>query len=126
MLVISHVAWVLNQVTKGGGKENCVCGKSEQQEFDDLKHFLCSTPILSLLDLQQPFEIETNASYYVLGVILTQHGHLVAYHSETLLDVIHKYPTHDKEMHSIVQSYQQWKNYISWKETIIHTYHNPM
>jgi hypothetical protein len=48
-------------------------GLSQQQAFDDLKQRLCSTPVLSLPDLQQPFEIETNASDYVVGVILTQH-----------------------------------------------------
>ena len=28
MLGFSHIAWVLNQVTKGGGKENFMWGKS--------------------------------------------------------------------------------------------------
>jgi hypothetical protein len=60
--------------------------------------------MLSLPNLQQPFEIETDASDYVVGVVLTQHGHPVAYHSETLSDTICKYPTYDKEMYSIVQS----------------------
>ena len=83
-------------------------------------------PILTLLDLQQPFEIETYASYYAIGVVLTQHGHLVAYHSETISDIVHKYPTYDKEMYSILQAYCQWKNYILGKETVIHTNHKPL
>jgi hypothetical protein len=32
-----HIAWALIQVTRGGGKENFVWGKSQKQEFDDLK-----------------------------------------------------------------------------------------
>ena len=87
----------------------------------ELKHCLCSAPVLSLPDLQQPFEIETDASDYAVGAILTQHGHPMAYHSETLLDAVRKYPTYDKEMHSIVQAYRQWKHYILEKETVIHT-----
>jgi hypothetical protein len=83
-------------VTKGGGKAKFVWGLSQQQEFDDLKQRLCSTPVLSLLDLQQPFEIETNVSDYVVGPVLTQHEHPVAYHSETLSDVIRKYPPYEK------------------------------
>ena len=66
--------------------------------------------VLSLLDLQQPFEIETDASDYVVGVFLTQHGHVVAYHSETLSDEAQKYPTYDNEKYSIVQAFGQWKH----------------
>ena len=60
--------------------------------------------MLTLPDLQQPFEIETDASHYVIGVVLTQQGHPVAYHSEILLDTVQKYPTYDKEMYSIVSA----------------------
>ena len=58
--------------------------------------------MLTLPDLQQPFEIKTDASEYAIGAVLTQQGHPVAYHSETLLDTVRKYPTYDKEMYSIV------------------------
>jgi hypothetical protein len=103
-----------------------VWGKEQQITFNDLKHCLCSTPVLSLLDLQKTFEIETNASDYVVGIVLTQHGFLVAYHSGTLFDTVHKYPTYDKEMYSIVQVCCQWKHYILVKEMIIHTDHKPL
>ena len=79
--------------------------------------------MLTLLDLQQPFEIKTNASDYAIGVVLTQHGHPVAYHSETLSDTVRKYPTYEKEMYSIVQACWQWKNYILGKETVINIDH---
>ena len=61
-------------------------------------------PVLTLLDLQHPFEIETDASDYVVGAVLTQHGNLVAYHSEKLSDAVRKYTTYDKDMYSIVQA----------------------
>ena len=57
-----------------------------------------------MLYLQQPFEIEIDASDYVIGVVLTQHGHLVAYHSETLYNVVHRYPTYVKHLHSIMHA----------------------
>jgi len=82
-----------------------------------MKNCLHSTPILTLLDLQQLFEIDTDASDYTIDV---------AYHSETLLDTVWKYPTYKKEMYSIVQACRQWKNYIMGKETIIHTYRQPL
>jgi hypothetical protein len=60
--------------------------------------------VLTLPDLQQPFEIEIDAYDYAIGAVLTQHGHPVEYHSETLFDTVRKYPTYDKEMYSIVQA----------------------
>jgi hypothetical protein len=54
----SHIAWVLRQVTWGGRKDKFMWGQSQQQAFDDLKQRLCSTPVLSLSNLQEPFEIE--------------------------------------------------------------------
>jgi hypothetical protein len=126
VLGFSHIAWALSQVTKGGNKEIFVWDMSQKKSFDDLKKDLCSSLVLSLLDLQHPFEIETNSSYCVVGIILTQHDHPMEYHTETLLDVICKYPNYDKEMYSIVKSYCQWRHYIIGKETFTHIDHNPL
>ena len=82
--------------------------------------------MLTFPDLQQPFEVEIDAFDYAIGVVLTQHGHPVAYHSETLLDIVRKYPTYDKEMYSIVRAYRQWKHYILGKEMVIHTDQRPL
>jgi hypothetical protein len=79
-----------------------------------------------LLDLQQPFEIENDASDYAIGAVVTQHDHMVAYNSETLSNTIWKYPTYEKEMYYIVEACHQWKNYILGKKTIIHTDHKPL
>jgi hypothetical protein len=38
VLVFSHIAWALSQVTKGGGRAKFVWGKEKQRAFDDLKH----------------------------------------------------------------------------------------
>jgi hypothetical protein len=55
-------------------------------------------------DLQYPFDIEIDAFDYAFGVVLTEQGHMVAYHSETLSDFFCRYPTYDKEMYYIVQT----------------------
>ena len=46
---------------------------------------------------QQPFKIETDALDYAVDVVLTQHGHLMAYHSEMLSNVVckHESPFHE-------------------------------
>lgn len=126
MLGFSHIAWPLSQVTMGGCKSKFAWAKSQHKTFDDIKHFLCSTLVLTLPNLQQPYEIEINTSDYIVGIVFTQHGHPLAYHSGKILDAIHKYPSYEKEMYSIVQAYWQWKHYILRKEMIIHTDHGPL
>jgi len=110
MLGFSHIAWAIIQVTKGGGKDKFVWFESQHKSFVKLKHHLCSAPVLSLPDLQQPFEIEIDASDYAVVAVLTQHGNLVAYHSERISDAIRKYDTYDMKMYSIVHDYRQWKH----------------
>ena len=104
MLGFSHITWPLIEVTKGGAKAKLFCSETQQKAFAELKHHLCCAPVFILLDLQQPFEIEIDASDYDIGAVLTQQGHPVAYHSETLSDTVRKYPTYDKEMYSILQA----------------------
>ena len=61
-----------------------------------------------------------------LVMVLNLHGHRMAYHIETLLDTVCKYPTYDKEIHYKFPSCCQHKHYILGKETIIHTDHKPL
>jgi hypothetical protein len=62
-------------VTKGGEKAKFVWDASQNKSFKDLKFHLCSARVLVIPDLQQPFDIEINASYYAIGVVLTQNEH---------------------------------------------------
>jgi hypothetical protein len=42
----------------------------QQKAFKTLKKNISTTPVLALPDLQQPFEIQTDASRYVMGAVL--------------------------------------------------------
>ena len=88
VLGFSHFTWPLSQVTKGGAKAKFFWAESQQKAFIELKDCLCTAPVLTLPDLQQPFEVETDASDYAVGAVLTQHGHPMAYHSETLSETV--------------------------------------
>jgi hypothetical protein len=57
---------------------------------------LVLNPSCLITFLQQPFEIETYALDDAVGTVLTQQRHPVAYYSDTLSDVVYKYPTYEK------------------------------
>lgn len=76
-------------MTKGGGKPKFSYSKSQRKAFKDLKYHHCSALAITLPNLQSPPAIETYASDYAIGIVLTQQGHLMGYHSETLYDIIH-------------------------------------
>ena len=83
-------------LTKGNGKTVFKWTPTQQQYFDKIKNKLCIAPVLVLLDLHQPFEIETDASDYALDVVITRSGHPVAFHSETFSDTVRRYLTYEK------------------------------
>ena len=83
ILGFSHIAWHLNQLTKGNGKNVFKWTPTQQQAFEQIKNKICTIPVLVLPDLHQHFEIETDASNYALGVVITQSCHPVTFHFET-------------------------------------------
>lgn len=77
-------------------------GGKQQKAFDMLKENISTTPVLAFPDLQRPFEIETDASDYAMGVVLMQHGKPICYHFETFNYEIVNYPKYDKELYALV------------------------
>ena len=47
--------------------------------FEDLKATMTRGPVLWLVDVAKPFEIETDASNFALGGVLIQEGHPIAF-----------------------------------------------
>jgi hypothetical protein len=98
----------------------------QHKSFDSLKGKINTASVLALSNLQQPFEIETDASGYAMGEVLMQYCKLICYHSETFNQAVVNYPTYDKESYALVRSVNKWKHYLLGKETIIHIDHQPL
>ena len=69
--------------------------------FGELKRRLTSAPVLKFLEFKKPFEVHTDASDFVIGVKM-QEGRPVAFGSKKLSDVERRWPTHEKEMWTVV------------------------
>jgi hypothetical protein len=101
-------------------------GGKEQKDFNTLKEKISTAPVLTLLNLQHPFEIETDASACAMGAVLMQYHKPIYHHSENFNQVVVNYTTYDKELYALFQSVNKWKNYLLGKETIIHIDHQPL
>lgn len=91
-----------------------------------MKGRISIAPVLTLLDLQHPFEIERDVGEYAMGAVLMHHKKSICFHSKTFTSRVVNYPTYDKELYALVRSVKKWKHYIIGKEPIIHTDHLPL
>lgn len=63
-----------------GSKVSFQWGGKQQKYFDALMKKIVTAPILALPDIQQLFEIETDASGYEIGAVLLQKGKPICFH----------------------------------------------
>ena len=84
-----------------------------QDAFDKLKEMFTTGPILTHFDDTRPTKLETDASDFALGAVLSQlcedeKWHPVAFHSRKFLPAEINYDVHDKEMAGIVAAFKEW------------------
>ena len=85
--------------------------------FEALKKAFTTAPILTHPDFQKPFFLESDASDFALGAVLSQPGederlHPVAFHSRKFTAAEINYEIHDKELLAIVDSFQEWRHFL--------------
>jgi hypothetical protein len=98
-------------------KESFSWGEEHQKAFDELKRLLMTTPVLHLFDPDLPCTVETDASKYALGAVLSQPGkdgrlHPVAFHSRKFIAAETRYSTGDQELLAIVDALKHWRHYL--------------
>ena len=91
-----------------------------EQSFQQMKAIIATDVLLKYPDPNRPFHIETDASDNQLGSVIIQDNLPVAFFSRKLTSAQKKYPTIDKEMLSIVETFQEFRT-ILWGATI-HVY----
>jgi hypothetical protein len=71
--------------------------------------------------LDKPIIVETDASDYALGAILSidtgKDIHLVVFHSRTFTSTELNYDTHDKELLAIFDAFRVWWHYLEGSST---------
>jgi hypothetical protein len=89
----------------------------EQDAFDQLKKLVTSEPVLAHADPDLPYRMETDASNYAYGAVLSQKKpeeprHPVAYMSKSMNTAERNYDIGNKETLGIVKPLQHWRHWL--------------
>lgn len=95
--------------------------KETDAAFQHLKSALCSAPVLALPRFDRPFELETDASDFGIGVVLMQDGHPLAFFSKHLQPKQRGLSTYEKEFMAILAAVDQWGPYLQHGEFVTRT-----
>ncbi len=102
-----------------------VLGDRERAAFEYLRGRLMSDPILAHPDMDQPFEVQTDASGIGLGAVLCQRvggqEKVIAYISRMVTPTEANYDAHKKEMLCVVWAVKMWRQYLAQREFVLVT-----
>lgn len=105
-------------------------GAKEQEAFETLKERLCEAPVLRHPDFKQDFLVQTDASGYGIGAVLSQQfedgEHPIAYASRTLKDAETRYATIEREALGIYWGVRHFEQYLLGGHFTVLTDHKPL
>ena len=121
----ADIARPLHRLTEE--KTPFVWSEACQTAFDTLKLALCSAPILTFPKAGLPFIVDTDASNYGLGGVLSQvqdgQEKVVAYFSKTLSKAERNYCVTRKELLAMVKTLEHFHKYLYGQEFLLRTDH---
>ena len=127
----STVVTLLSDLTRKHAPNKVVWGESCQEAFQQLKRALTVAPVLVTPDWSKPFILQTDASAYVLGYVLSQldsqgEEHPIAFASKKLLASKRNYSAIEREALVMVKEVQHFRTYLEGNPFTIQTDHNPL
>ena len=111
----SEITSPLTNLLKKGVK--FIWSEKCEQAFNLLKQSFTSYPIIRHFDFKKPCIVETDASDFAIGAILSQYSedgelHPVSYFSRSLSSPELNYDVFDKELLAIVAAFKHWRHYL--------------
>ncbi len=101
----------------------------QHKAFEELKTCMCLWPVLTQPNFEKPFFLQTDASAYGMGTILSQEGehhtvasqkpklHPIAYYSTTFTPTEQNYDIYERELLAIMKALTHWQHYLGWTKT---------
>ena len=127
----ASIAVPLTDLTKKSAPNQVRWSVECNKAFEKLKSLLCSAPVLQSPDFSQPFVLQTDASDFGVGAVLSQTDgegidHPVAYFSRKLLPREQRYSTVEKECLAIKLGTQAFRVYLLGRPFTIQTDHRAL
>ncbi len=113
------VSPLTNLLKKSSG--NYEWDKTCNEAFGTLKDILVEAPVLKLPDFDKDFDIHSNAFNFATGGVLMQDGRPMEFESKKLSEMEQRWPTHEKEMWTVIHCLKTWGHYISSKDVVVWT-----
>src|SRR4030095_16723458 len=109
----AEVARPLTQLT---GNAPFVWGDEQQKAFDELKDLLVNGPVLAIPNFDDPMRLETDASLYATGAVLSQKQdgiwRPIAFMSKALNEMQRNYEIYDRELLAIMMALEEFRRYL--------------
>ena len=107
-----------------------VWGEEEEEAWQLLKSELLKAPILAYPDPEKEFILDTDASGYGIGAVLSQfqdgRERVIAYGSKALTKEERKYCVTRKELLAVVHFVKQYRHYLYGQKFLIRTDHGAL
>jgi len=121
----SKVCKPITETLKGNPKD-FHWGREQEEAFEELKKRFTTAPILSHFYPGRRTVVETDASDFALGCVLSQYQgrrlHPVAFHSRKLNSAERNYEIDDKELLAIMEAFKEWQRYLWGEEEPVTVY----
>ena len=111
---LSEVTQPLRELTKQDNQ--FLWSNNHDQTFNKIKELLSNSPCLKYFDVNDECSLETDASEYGLGAVITQQGRPIVYASRTLTATERRYTQQEKECLTLVFGCQRFDQYLFGNE----------
>jgi len=103
---------MLKGIKNGKKPSNVRLGNEERASFQQLKQTFTNAPVLRHFEPEKPIIVETDASNFAIGAILSQvandgRKHPIAFWSSKFKGPALSYSTADKELMAIIECFKQ-------------------
>ena len=100
-------------------------GDAQQRAFDGIKQSFVEAPILKIPDDINPFRLETDASDFATGAVLSQYNpetelwHPVSFYSKSLNSCERNYDIYDKELLAIIRALDEYRHHLEGHPEVV-------